>query len=257
MPLIEFPDVPLAAGVPDVARQAVTQAVGTLPEITVAADRDTVDYIQSPTAWAILYENGTPALEPDSVAAIDNRSEQRLVGHPVEQGSFNTINKVATPYEVRLRLTCSGNGPMTRDSFLAQLRTLVDGIDLLTIVTPDEVFESANLTHIDYRRESRNGVSLLTVDAWFEEVRQAGANPTTSTIAPSGAPNRDGGIVQAPTLSVPSVGAIENYALRQVGLYGQQLTRTALNGAIGRLQVAVSANLNIPGLRSVYNRLYG
>lgn len=257
MPLIEYPDVPLAAGVPDVARQAGVQAVGTLPEITVAAERDTVDLIQSPTAWAILYEDGTPALEPDSVVAIDNRSEQRLVGHPIERGSFNTINKVATPYEVRLRMTCSGNGVMTRDSFLAQLRVLVDGVDLLTIVTPDEVFENANLTHIDYRRESRNGVSLLTVDAWFEEVRQAGANPKTSTIAPSGAANRDGGIVQAPTMAQATVGSIENVALRTAGLYGQQLTQTALNSAIGRLQVVASANLNIPGLKSVYARLYG
>lgn len=213
MPLIEFPDVPAAAGVPDVPREAVAADDQTDDEAnTDVLATDDVGGLElqedASSQWQILGADGALIIEPDSVVSFEYRNEQKLVSHPIERGSFADFNKVATPYDVRMRMTCGGQGAMSRDQFLSQMASLVGSIELCSIVTPDAAYAGANMVHWDYRRENRNGATLLTVDAWFEEVRETAEVGYSNTATASGADAKNGGIVNTTSLSVDTQAAM-------------------------------------------------
>jgi hypothetical protein len=189
MPLIPFPDVPDVPGVPNVPRQIGVPFPDAGEELT----SDTTSYNPAPQ-WAITDSTGNAALSPDSVIEFEYRGEMRVCSHPVEQGSFASYNKIAVPFDVRMVLSCNGNGPMTRDEFLSAIETMRESTDLVSLVTPDDVYENCNLIHVDYRREARHGVSLIMVQLWFQEIRQ-GSSTTTSTAQPDGADSSQQGQV--------------------------------------------------------------
>ncbi|MCS6515080.1 hypothetical protein [Burkholderia thailandensis] len=43
---------------------------------------------------------------------------------------------------------------------------------LFTVITPDATYENANVVAYDYRRTSKNGVTLVVAEVYLEEVRQ-------------------------------------------------------------------------------------
>lgn len=187
MALIPYPDVPNVPGVPNVPRQ-----IGAvLPDNVDQLTSDSTSYNPTPQ-WAITDSTGNAALSPDSVIEFEYRGEMKICSHPVEQGSFSSYNKIAVPFDVRMVLSCNGNGPMSREQFLSAIETMRESTDLVSIVTPDDVYDNCNLVHVDYRRDARQGVSLIMVQLWFQEVRQ-GSSTTTSTAQPDGAdPSQQG-----------------------------------------------------------------
>lgn len=187
MALIPYPDVPNVPGVPNVPRQ-----IGAvLPDNVDQLSSDSTSYNPTPQ-WAITDSTGNTALSPDSVIEFEYRGEMKICSHPVEQGSFSSYNKIAVPFDVRMVLSCNGNGPMSREQFLSAIETMRESTDLVSIVTPDDVYDNCNLVHVDYRRDARQGVSLIMVQLWFQEVRQ-GSSTTTSTAQPDGAdPSQQG-----------------------------------------------------------------
>ncbi len=96
---------------------------------------------------------------------------------------------------------------MTREAFLSAMRSLKSFVDLRSVSTPDAVYKSLNLVQFDYRRTSTNGVTLLTVNASFQEVRVTATAKYTKTAAPAGATmvNNGGVKAEAPT---PAAAAI-------------------------------------------------
>lgn len=145
------------------------------------------------TDWYVLdAASASIVIRPDTVQKFEYRNESRISDYPVEQGSFASYNKVATPYDIRMTMICGGlnlvkqgvqalgindlvgtsrNQPMQRSAFLDRLQTMLDSLHLYDIVTPDKTYDNCNLVHYDYRRESRDGVKLVKADCWFREVR--------------------------------------------------------------------------------------
>lgn len=211
-----FPDVPVAPGVPPVAR-----AAGAI-SATVAAlvsDAEGVLSLFSGPQWGIFDVSGSPVIIPDSIFGFEFRREFRLSNFPVEQGGFGTYNKVALPFEPRVTLTSNGEN-VDRSTFLAQVDAACQSMNLYSVVTPEVTYPSVNLTHYDYRRQAREGATLLTVDLWFEEVRvtatsqftqggengadgsgTSGATLVANAKTSSGTPPVNGGTVQTDSLS--------------------------------------------------------
>jgi hypothetical protein len=127
---------------------------------------------------------GNYALQPDSFIKFEYKETHKIPNYPVEQGSFQSYNKVTLPYEIKLIVTKSGIFNIT--PFINQILLLLNSTDLLSIVTPDKIYNSANLVNFDYRKESKNGAVLLIAELTFQEVRIA-PNPALPTAAPSGA----------------------------------------------------------------------
>lgn len=158
--------------------------------------------------WMILSNDGSPAIIPDTVARFDYRGESRVSDYPVEQGAFASYNKVATPFDVRMVMVCSGlnyaqsiaqtiksaiglsvgQNPMQKSAFLDTLDYMLATTDLFSIVTPDRTYNSVNLVHYDFKRETTNGATLLIVEAWFREIRVTGqATYARASASPSAA----------------------------------------------------------------------
>ncbi|NWC11940.1 hypothetical protein HX776_24440 [Pseudomonas agarici] len=205
MSLIDFPNVPPLTGVPDLRRSGfgIASQSGLLGKLQGLDYFGLLDGLLNPV-WMIIDENGKPIITPDSVVAFEYKGESRLAGYPMEKGSFSTYNKVQMPFDARMRVTCGGNGKMDRSAFLATLEYLKASLDLCTIVTPDLSYQSVNLEDFDYRRTATNGVTLITADLMFKEVRETASVVFGPAAQPSGADTASTGTV-SPANPAPAV----------------------------------------------------
>jgi hypothetical protein len=124
--------------------------------------------------WGIFRSDATltPVTTWDSVIKVDYRHEMKISDFPVERGNFASYNKVQVPFDIRISFAIGGEGGTTaRATFLAQLETAVQSLDLFVVVTPEAFYPRANLIHMEYSRESRRGLNLLVVEVWVQEVR--------------------------------------------------------------------------------------
>jgi len=201
MPLIPYPDVPMLAGVPPLNRQA-GQTIPT-PQIQPA----TVTNNAQGVSWGIVDSSGNDVLTPDSFIEFEYKEEYKIPVYPIEQGGFSSYNKVAIPFDLRLTVTCGGQGASTREDFLLSVESLLSSTTLVSVITPNDTYDNCNLIHFDYRREAKQGLSLLIVQLWFQEVRIAQASVPT-TAQPSGATPSNNG--QVNPVNVPSTSPATN-----------------------------------------------
>jgi len=167
MPLIPYPNVPPLPGVPPLSRTGA-QYVGAA--LAVVAQFLPTDLFGQ--QWAIIdNETETVVLVPDSFVDFEFKQDQKIPIYPLQAGAFASYNKVSLPYEIRVTVTCSGNGPMQKDNFINTLNQLLTSLTLLDIQTPGKTYTSVNLVHVDYRREARNGATLIIAKLWFQWVR--------------------------------------------------------------------------------------
>lgn len=123
--------------------------------------------------WGIFWQGGAPALVADSVASVDYSREYDVSSYSQEQGAFESYNKVQQPFESKVTLLSS----LTRQQLLNILEPTVASLALVSVVTPEVSYPSANLTRYSLRRTQRSGVSLISVDVHCKEIR---VNATTS-----------------------------------------------------------------------------
>ena len=210
MALIPYPNVPPLPGVPALARGSNAKYAGAalnvlgqlLPLDLFGTTWGIVKSNSAPTTAAAktsflknlfsgankLATKGTVVLSPDSFIDFEYRKEQKIPTYPMQDGAFQSYNKVGMPFDIRLTVTCSGNGKMKKGAFLQAINDLLNGLDLVDIVTPDATYKSCNLVHVDYRRDSLQGATMITAQLWFQWVRIV-SKPTTNTAAPSGTPS--------------------------------------------------------------------
>lgn len=156
----------------------------------------------TPVQWGVFL-NGKPVIEPDSVVAVEFKKEYRLADYPMEQGAFQTYNKVTTPYDARISMT-KGGTDLDRQVFLGTAANIAASLDLYDFVTPEVIYSNANIARFDYQRTSTNGVKLLTVHFYLSEIRVTVPAIFTNTKQPSSQTNQNGGNVQ-PGTSTPIV----------------------------------------------------
>ena len=195
-----------AAGAPTLLEPAAEP----VPQPLLTADSPAIQPTSRVPAWGI-YRNGQLAIEADSILKVEFKGLARISNAPQEEGAFLSFNKVQAPYESRVQMT-KGGSESDRASFLSALEASKKSLNLYDIVMPEKQFMNANLTGYTFTRTARSGVTLLTIDAVFEEVRQAAAPRFTSTtgggsggsspvVAPKNATGADpvNGGIQQPT----------------------------------------------------------
>lgn len=215
-PLIPYPNVPSFPGVPALSLPPAGYAQPVSPVNTSSLDSSLSAQPAIPTTnqptWSIVDATGAEVIEPDSIIDFDYRNERKIPNYPVELGSFSSYNKVALPFDIRLTLACGGKGEMDRNLFIATLETLLNSLDLYSIVTPDFVYENANLVHVNYRRDSQQGVTLLKAELGFEEIRQSNTG-TAATQQPSGANSVSNGQLSPTTPTTGQKASITSYVI--------------------------------------------
>ncbi|WP_342111640.1 hypothetical protein [Methylobacterium sp. SI9] len=206
--LVSVPDVD---GVPDVLFAA---GAGVGIALAAADDPAALSFFSGGLApqWG-LFQGGGSVIDADCIAAFDHKREWVIADYPVERGAFESYDKVALPFDVRL-IYCAGGSEANRAALLASVAAIAGNLQLYDAVTPEKVFPNVNIVHYDFARTAQRGVGLLTVAIWCREVREVvsstGGSSTPSatggtgdTAAPSGANPVDGGVVQ-PRDATPS-----------------------------------------------------
>ncbi len=187
-----YVDVPRVPGVPQVQR-----APGFQDDPPELLNQDTVDTFGSPPAqqWG-LFQNGSSVITADSVVAIDYKQEWDISDYPVEQGAFQSYNKVNTPFKSRVRFA-TGGSQEDRTALLNSIDAIAGNTELYDLVTPEIIKEGVNIEHYDYERAAANGVGLIMVDVFVLEIRNTATAAFSNTKAPSGASPVSNGIVQS------------------------------------------------------------
>jgi hypothetical protein len=205
--------------------------VSDLPVTLLTADSPALGSVFGPVLWGIFDSYGNPVLISDSVAAVEYQRDYDISTAPQEQGAFMSYNKVQNPFTAKVSLLSN----RTRSYLLNVLEAATESLQLVSVYTPEVAYPSAVLTRYGLRRTVRNGVTLIQVDVWVEEVRvdagtaysssQAGTNRPIGQLAPNanvapgsstggaltasgGALTQGGGLISANQLSLsPASGA--------------------------------------------------
>lgn len=189
-----FPNVPQAPGVPALARSALFPPTPTPPALD--ADAAAVASTSSAPKWGIFDSFGVPVVTFDSFVSIEYMGEMRVSDFPLEQGAFETYNKVAVPFEARVTVS-KGGSSADRTTFLNQCEAAKVSLDLFSVFTPDRAYKSVNVEAVDYARKSDKGVTMILANFRLIEVRVTVTPQYSNTAAPSGAGAQSGGTVQA------------------------------------------------------------
>ena len=110
---------------------------------------------------------------------LDYRANFQISNYPVEQGAFQSYNKVQQPYDVAVTITAGGT-VANRASLLSQVQAIIGSTDSYTILMPEGSLVGLNPVSYSYHRRHDSGLGLLMVTIVFEQVRPAG-DPQFST----------------------------------------------------------------------------
>ncbi len=190
--------VPNLPGVPPLSSYATG---GLLATALLTADSPGLFLGSFTPLWGIFL-GGAPVVTADSVVGFAYKQEWAISDYPVEQGSFETYDKVAIPFDARVRFSAGGS-EANRLALLSSIASIADDHkNLYTVITPEAVYDSVTISHYDYHRTASNGVGLIVVDVWcFHVIVVTAASATQS---PSGAAPVPQGTVQ-PGLSAPGL----------------------------------------------------
>lgn len=214
LPVPQFPNIPQFPGVPPILRNANAAIANTVIGITEAVRL--VQRILGLTPgpqWGIFDEDGQPVITGDSVLSFEYAKDSKVADFPIENGGFESYNKVETPADCKIVFAIGGTTAQ-RSDFLQYMRDAITSLDLFFCVTPDISYGDMNIIHYDYRRTVESGVQLMAVDIWLREIREAAAPEFTQTKTPEGEATKNNGTVQPKT--VPPVVASER-ALKASG----------------------------------------
>lgn len=173
-----IPFVPIGPGVPSLP--SASQLLSTAEFII----GDLLSFGENAQQWG-LFLDGVPALTAESVVSFDFKQNYRISSFAIEPsnqqsaGGFESYNKVQMPFDVVLRFS-TGGSPADREELLNEAEAICASLDLFDAVTPEKVYQSVNPVHMDYRRTSTNGVAMITIDMFCEQVRTTAASSFTT-----------------------------------------------------------------------------
>jgi hypothetical protein len=126
------------------------------------------------TQWG-LFGGGGAAVTADNVVAFELKKNWYLADYPVEGGGFESYDKVAVPYDVRLRFS-AGYSAGNRAALLNSIDRIAGDLNLYDAVTPEKTYPNVNVTHYDFRRTADRGAGLIQLDVWLLEVRSGSSS---------------------------------------------------------------------------------
>ncbi len=186
-----MPAVPNVPGVPALA----SYLVGATAPLFLRSDLLTLINGLIPPQWGIFLD-GVPVVDADTVVSFEFKQEWEIMNYPLEQGAFESYNKVQIPFDVRVRYA-TGGSESDRQNLLTSIEAIASSLDLFDVVTPEQVYNSCNVTHYDYRRTNSQGVGMIVVDVYLKQVSVQTTTEFTNTAQPSGNNPQTGGNQQA------------------------------------------------------------
>ena len=194
---MSFIDVPNVPGVPALSSYS-TNNIALLVEDAASV---LLGLITATPQWGI-YLNGVAVLSYDNQLSFSYKQDWKISTYPVEQGSFQTYDKVQTPSEIRCRFS-AGASTVNRQEMLASVDAVMSDTNLYDVVTPENVYLHYNFSHRDYDREAESA-GMVVIDVWLIEIMETATAQYQSTQSPVNAGQQGQGNTptQTPSSSV-------------------------------------------------------
>lgn len=168
---------------------------------------DVVGLGQGPqtTLWG-LYQNGQPVITANSVVEVSLRVSSTISSYPVEQGAFQSYDKVQKPFEGRLRFA-TGGSVADRTALLASVDAAKLALTpLYDLYMPEQTYHNVNVVDYEFDRKALSGVGLFVVDVSVQEVRPTGNVQFAQVGSPGGTQLNNG---QDPGSNDPLNGGVQ------------------------------------------------
>lgn len=185
--MTDFPDVPDAPGVPAVPRDpgSIVSDIALLVSDAIGIFGD-----QGAQQWG-LFQNGLPVVISDNVLAFGYSQAYDISDYQVEDGAFETYNKVQEPFDVRLQFS-TGGSTQDKQAFIQSIAAIIGSTALFDAVTPEQVYSNVNPVRQIYDRRAVSGVGLLKIDVHCREVMVTGQVQFTNSQGTSTSSPTDG-----------------------------------------------------------------
>lgn len=171
------PNVPNVPGVPTIPRDPNNP----IPQPSLLqSDTVTATGYSNLPLWGLLDQDGNQVIQPDNWVSVEYRQDWAIADYQVEQGNFQSYDKVQEPFDIRLQIS-TGGSVQARADFLTSVQNIVNDLKLYRLVTPETTFEDCNIGHIDYRRTATNGVGILIINLYLVQIRVTDAEAFSST----------------------------------------------------------------------------
>ena len=156
--------------------------------------------------WGIFL-NGAPVVTADVVVAQDFREEWVIADYPIENGGFESYDKVWRPFDVRMTFV-SGESVQNRAALIDSIAAIAGDMNLYDFVTPEVIYQSVSIAHDDYHRETTRGAGALPVSVWGWQISINTTSGLTNAAnsAPGGNDPSFVGPTQATDLGAPAYG---------------------------------------------------
>ncbi len=169
IPKALYPIVPNLPGVPALLRDAATIADSATFGLLGISDALSDLIGSEPIKWGVFYGSGEALAEADSIISFDYSNGAKVSNYPIEQGAFASYNKVNSPYDAKITMTCGGSEER-RSAFIFALDYAADSLDRFSILTPEKSYFNANIERFDYRRTATNGAGIIVAELYLIEV---------------------------------------------------------------------------------------
>lgn len=188
-----FPDVPKVPGVPPVKRNPNAPQIANEPKLT--QDAITVSAVGK-SQWGIYTIGNALALACDTVLSIGFDAEYRIADYPLQDGTFESYDKVQMPFANRVVLAKGGTSEQRR-AFIAKIEEMRADLNLYNVVTPERAYLNVNIMHVSIDRSREQGASMITAEILLREIRVNATASFTRTKDAASAGAASNGNVQA------------------------------------------------------------
>lgn len=204
-----FIDIPKVDGVPSLTSYALG-AISLMSQDLISGYGDS----QLTPKWG-LYSKGRPVIVADTVCAVGFRAEWAISKYPIEDGGFESYDRVTQPFECHLQFA-SGTNNANRQTLLLSLdAATADGnLTKYDVVTPEIIYAGVNIDHVSYDRKAAAGLGVLLVDVTVQEIREQNTGQQNAQ-SPSGNASQEDGSVQPQTTSSGGIGSDIVNSLKQ------------------------------------------
>lgn len=127
--------------------------------------------------WLLADENGNSLVEFQSFISCEVSDEGEVLKMPTEKGGFADYNKVADSVKIRVNLALQGTDADIQAA-LTNLKTLKDGTQTFSLVTPTVEYRNMTLESLNYSRKREDGLKVCYVEMTLIEVREVEAQYT-------------------------------------------------------------------------------
>lgn len=199
----DFPNVPASSGVPAVQRGTENPATEGEEE-QLSSDSITVT-ATAKGQWGIYTLAGALVVHSDSIVAIGYDAEHRIANYPIQEGAFESYDKVALPFDVRVVMSKGGNLTQ-RAAFIKEIEEIRGDTQIYNVVTPERSYLNVNVTRVTIDRSREQGAGLITAEMHLVEIRQNATATFSANKEPASADPVSNGHVQPSSSAVDTSG---------------------------------------------------